>query len=182
MKVSRYLCAGLGLLLILAIGDCTSAIAFAQEAIVTPGGAAVVPEGSEIVVPWGAWLSELSSILATLLGAIVLWLFRRLPGSVTAILQTMRAEQLIQRAIDYGLNATAGAAKDKVLTVQVGNEVVAKAVAYAIDNGAPYVIRWLGGTDGLVQKIVARLDLEPDAEIDASSSSKLPLTGGLVTQ
>jgi hypothetical protein len=182
MKLLRYVFAGLGLLLIMAIGDCASSIALAQEAVVSPGGAAVVSKGTEIVLPWGAWLSELSSILATILGAIVLWLFRRLPGSVTAILQTMRAEQLIQRAIDYGLNATAGAAKDKVLTVQVGNEVVAKAAAYAVDNGAPYIIKWLGGTDGLVQKIVARLDLEPDAEIDASSSSKLPLTGGLVTQ
>ena len=118
---------------------------FAQDAVVTPGGAVVVPEGTEIRIPWGAWLSELSSTVATLLFAIVLWLFRRLPGSVVAILQTMRAEQLIQKAIDYGLNATAGAAKDKVLTINVGNEVLAKAITYAIENGAPYIVKWLGG-------------------------------------
>jgi hypothetical protein len=168
MIISRVGWFIIGLVILAAIVAHSSG-SFAQDAAVTTGSSGILPEGTEIRIPWGAWLSDLSSTLATILMAVVIWLFRRLPGSVVAILQTLRAEQLIQKAIDYGLNATAGAAKDNVLTVEVGNEVIAKAATYAIDNGAPYIIKWLGGTDGITKKIVARLELEPEAQIDEAN-------------
>jgi hypothetical protein len=162
---NRLLWAAIGFAVVLAIALYWAGPSWAQDVVATPGGAAVVPEGADIVIPWGAWLSELSSLLATLIFGAMVWLLRRLPSNVVAILQTMRAEQLLQKAIDYGVNAVAGATKDRVLTVPVANDVVRKAAEYAIASGAPKVIEWMGGADGIMSKIIARLDIEPDSEV-----------------
>lgn len=149
--------------------------AFADDVVVTPGGAAVVPEGTNIVVPWGAWLSDLASTLGVLIFGVITWGLRKLPANIVAILKTVQAEQLLQKAIDYGVNATAHAAKDETLTVPVGNAVIASAVEYAVQNGAPTVVRWLGGENGIVQKIIARLDIEPAAEATSVPGTSMPL-------
>src|SRR5215207_94743 len=108
---------------------------FPQEAVVTPEAVAVVPKGTEIIIPWGTYVSELASLIASFAFAAIVFGLRRLPGQAVAIMQTLRAEQLLQKAIDYGVNATAGAVKDKTLSVTVANEVIAKAMRYAVDNG-----------------------------------------------
>jgi len=139
---------------------------FPQEAVVTPEAVAVVPKGTEIIIPWGTYVSELASLIASFAFAAIVFGLRRLPGQAVAIMQTLRAEQLLQKAIDYGVNATAGAVKDKTLSVTVANEVIAKAMRYAVDNGAPKIVAWMDGADGIGQKLIARLKIEPAAEHD----------------
>ncbi len=138
---------------------------WSQEAVVTPGAAVVVPESTKIVIPWGTWLSELASTIAAISFAAIVWLLRRLPSQAVAILQTLRAEQLIERAIDYAVNTTAGAFKDRTVTVPVANEVIAKAMRYAVENGAPKIVEWMGGESGIGNKIVARINVQPEAEL-----------------
>jgi hypothetical protein len=118
---------------------------------------------AEVAIPYGDWIAALlDEHLYQVLIATMLWLLRKLPKSVYEVIQTMRVDQLLERAINYGFNAVKGATKDRVLTVEIGSEVVAESVAYALEH-APTVVRWLGGTEKLKQKILARLALVPEA-------------------
>lgn len=142
-----------------------ASLAWPAEAIVTPESATVVPEGTEIVIPWGTYISELSSLASALIFGAIVWLMRKLPGQVVSFLRTVRAEQLIQRAIEYGINTTAGAVKDETLRISIGNEVIAKAVNYAVEKGSGGLVEWLGGPNGIGKMIIARLDVVPEATV-----------------
>lgn len=69
-------------------------------------------------------------------------------------------------AVNYGLNAVAGATKGKTLSIDVGNQVVTQALGYAVDNGPGKLIGWLGGEEGIRDKILARLTLPEEAVIE----------------
>lgn len=127
---------------------------------------AMAQEAGTIVVPVGSWAQHLSEVVGPVLLAVLMWLMRKLPASVVDILKTMKAEQLLTRAVDYGVNAVAGAAKDKVLSVHVGNAVVAQSVQYVIDNAPGWLVRWLGGQEAIAAKIIARLNVEESASVD----------------
>jgi hypothetical protein len=94
------------------------------------------------------------------------WLARKLPGQAANILITLRVDQLLQKAVQYGINATAGAMKDKPLSVDVGSEVLENALQYVVDNGPGWLIKWMGGKDTIRQKIIARLELDEAASVD----------------
>lgn len=125
--------------------------------------AAVSP--TAVTIPYGAWLEALAPTIASVLGAIVLWAFRALPANVVGTLKTLRVDQLLDRAITYAVNATVGAAKDKVLTVDVANEVLAKALRYARDHGAPALVKWAGGEEKIREKIMARLAVDQNVAL-----------------
>lgn len=125
-----------------------------------------------VVIPWGDWVSSiLTTVNALPIASLVFgWLgiaFTKvgLP-QIAAILKTTMADQLLTKAIQYGINATEGAAKGKVLTIPVANSVVAQAANFAIEKGPGWVLSWLGGNEGLKQSIVARLDLEHAAKVE----------------
>lgn len=122
-----------------------------------------------VVVPVGTWLDQVlaavNSSLAIIITALVAWAFRALPKTVVDVLRTLQVEQLLTRAAEYGINATRGAVKGKTLNVDVGNEAVAKALQYAINNGPGWLINWMGGIEGIRDKLIARIPL--DADVDA---------------
>lgn len=120
-------------------------------------------ETTKITWAWGEIVSQWIGAIGWALMALVAWGMRMLPGQVVAILVTMRADQLFQKAIDYGLNAVAGAAKGKVLTVDVGNAVLAEAAQYVLDNAPGWLVKWLGGPEQIVKKLFARLNLAPES-------------------
>lgn len=119
-----------------------------------------------VVLPVGTWIDQVlaavQSSLALIITGLVAWAFRNLPKSVVSILRTLQIEQVLTRAADYGINATRGAVKGKTLDVNVGNEAVAKAVQYAIDNAPRWLIDWAGGPDAIRDKIIARIPLGED--------------------
>jgi predicted lipid-binding transport protein (Tim44 family) len=138
--------------------------------VLQPAGAFAQEAATTVAVPIGDWIGKASGVIGSLLGGLVIWLFRQLPAGIVQILRTMQVEQLLDKAITYGINAVAGASKDKVLTVNVGNAVVAQAAQYAIDHAPGWLIGWLGGEAAIRQMIIARLNLEPVATIAPGST------------
>lgn len=147
----------------------------AQDAAATvatsvDGTTVVAPDATTVVVPYGNWLdavlSNAQEIIVAGLLAVVAFVLRKLPAGVADAFRTLRVEQLLARAVDYGINATRGAAKGKSLSVDVGSEVLAKAISYAVDRAPALLIEWLGGVESLKQMILARLNLDPEADAD----------------
>lgn len=131
---------------------------------------AYAPDG-RVDVPWGDWLSEALKALLALAGALALWLLRRLPSTMVSALDMFagmmgqgRANELLEKAVAYGVNVTAGAVKGKTLKVEVGNEVMERALEYALRH-APQLVAKLGGIAVIREKIIARLDLDENAAI-----------------
>lgn len=128
---------------------------------------------TKVVWGWGSAAAAVAQAVAYLIGVAAAYALRQLPANIVAIFGNARVELLIQNAIGYGLNAVQGAVKDKTLTVDVGNEVLAKALQYAVDNAPGWLQSWAGGPEGLAKKIWARLNLEPaasDAAVPAAVS------------
>jgi hypothetical protein len=149
-----------------------------------PAAGAEWASDHQVEVPWGAWLGELISGAFALLMAALLWMLRRLPASAVAALNMLaglfgqnRVDALLERAVQYGINATKGAVKDRVLTVNVGNEVLERAFEYAVRH-APALVAKFGGLQALREKIIARLNLEADAAVPVP---RPPATEGLVS-
>jgi hypothetical protein len=118
-----------------------------------------------VEIPIGEWIKAIGEFVMPLVVLAFGWLCRKLPGQLASILATMRVDQLLEKAIGYAINATAGAMKGKPLSIDVGSEVVEKALQYVVDNGPVVLINWMGGVDGIKQKIIARIDLDPSASI-----------------
>lgn len=134
-----------------------------QNAPVVVQDATEVTSDTTVVVPVGNWISDLLSNATEIVGAAVLlafsWMLKSVPKSVADLLRTMKAEQLLTRAVDYGLNYVKGATKDKSLSVDVGSKVVAEAAQYAVDQAPAHLIEWLGGIEAVKKMIMARLTL-----------------------
>jgi hypothetical protein len=145
---------------------------------------------TSVSLPIGDWLADAAAFIGAIAAAVVAWLLRKLPASVQQVLTTMQAEQLLGKAIDYALNAVAGAEKGKTLDVKVGSAVVASAVQYVVDHGPTWLIAWLGGAAAIEQKIIARLDLDANSAVVTASAivptsvlpaSASPTTSKIVT-
>lgn len=161
------------------LGAALMALAFISLAAVAPAIAqtttavvAATPAASQnvssIAIPIGQWIGDFATFALPIIAAAVAWALRKLPANLQAILKTMQAEQLIGMAINYGLNAVAGAEKGKVLNVNTGNSVANEALSYVLAHGAGSLIDWLGGEAAVQQKIIARLSLGSDAQVVAA--------------
>lgn len=131
---------------------------------------AFVPDG-EVIIPWGDLVGDALGWLLGLVGVIAAALLRKLPASIVAVVDNLagtflqkRASELLELAITYGINTTEGAVRGKTMTVNVGLEVLERALEYAVRH-APGLIASLGGIVSLREKIIARLDLEPAAQL-----------------
>jgi hypothetical protein len=141
------------------------------------------PIDGEIVWSWGDWLADALQGLLTFAGLAALYLMRRLPKVFIDALDAFggmmgqgRADALIEKAIGFGINTTAGAVRGKTLTVKVGNQVMERALEYAVRH-APKLAEKIGGIAGVREKIIARLELDADAELPAP---RPPVSAGLV--
>jgi hypothetical protein len=140
--------------------------------------AAVTDTG--ITIPVGEMLSGAAEYIGTLLAGLVVWSLRFLPAQIYALAMTSRVDQLLIRAIVFGVNSVAGAARDRVLTIEVGNRVLKEALTYALLHGGGLVKRFAGSPVDLAEKIWARLNVDetvskPDfATIAAQVAMTLP--------
>lgn len=123
------------------------------------------PTDTHVSLPVGDWLTALGEWIAPLVGIAALWLIRKLPAQIAGILMTMRADQLLEKAVAYALNAVQGAAKGKSLDFSTGSKVADEALQYVVTNAPGWLISWLGGPDAIRQKIVARIDVAPEVSL-----------------
>lgn len=127
---------------------------------------ALAQDSSTVTLPWGDWLSAILSEVILVAGTaatlLVTWALRYVPDTLKAYITEQHrkaAEQLIQRGIDYAINAVKDFATGKKLDVNVGSQVVAEALNYIIKHGPEWLITWLGGAGAIREKILARLEL-----------------------
>ncbi len=121
-----------------------------------------------VVVPVGDWIGQASGAIASIAVAVLSWIAAKwLPAWV----RTYLTEQLLSRAVDYGIAAVAGAAKGKVLEIPVANAVLREAAIYAVDH-APTTAKWLGDT--LTPKLIARLSAAGVLPAEVSATSLVP--------
>lgn len=132
----------------------------------------VVPE-TVVTFQWGDLLAVFLTNLAanpdsaawTLFGLVMAWVAARLPAPLQWAWRLFQIEQLLEKSLKAGFNSTAGAYEGRALSVNVGNEVIANALQYAIDNGSAAAIKWAGGPEALRQKLLARVTLEQQAKL-----------------
>lgn len=147
--------------------DAAMPLAIGAEILGPASGAPVATAAADAVsVPIGDWLAGASAYLGEALAALALLMLRRLPSQLVALLQTLRVEQLLEKAIQYGVNSVAGASTGRVMTITVGNKVLAEAMRYAADRAPASIIRWIGGPERLAEMIWARLELDSVASRD----------------
>jgi hypothetical protein len=120
-----------------------------------------------VVVPLGSWLERSlmfvrDIIIPGILGVAVFIAGKIYPAAIL-FLRSKYVEQLLTRAVDYGIQATVGATKDKKLEINVGNQVIANALDYAVQQGPTHILNWLGGAEAIRRMIFARLNFEDDA-------------------
>lgn len=152
------------ILLAMAVGP-----VFAQEA----GGVVVTVPPTEVVLNWGDFLAiflaniaDPTSVAWTAFGIAMTWLVAQLPGPAKWAFNVFKVDQLLAKALIGAINSTKGAVAGKSLDVNVGSEVLAKAIQYAVDNGQKWLIDWMGGANGVEEKLIARMSL--DATVDGA--------------
>lgn len=126
-----------------------------------------VSEATKVTWAWGEAAQSVAGFVMSLLVLVGGYLFRKLPENIVGLIGNARVELLLTNAENWGINAVKDATKDKSMTVDVGNAVLAQALSYALNNGSSWLLNWAGGPDGLAQKLWARLNLDPKATSDA---------------
>lgn len=137
---------------------CVSAISYALLA------APVQAEPAHL--PYGDYITASADWAMPIVLAGIAWLFRKIPPQFASLLQALRVDQLLEKAVGWGLNSVKGAVAGKVLDVETGNKVLNAAVDYAIQH-APQVVELAGGPTRLKEKILARLLLDETATLPA---------------
>lgn len=162
--------------------------AFAVEADVTHDGAAqydLVPRivditdglyddvtltQSPIVIDGQIDLTEaLLALLSLAATGLAAWVGAALRGFLAGKVEQGMADLLVrgtESAINYGINATKDAVRDRPLSIEVGSEVLERALEYGI-RLFPDLIARFGGTEAQRQRIMARLNLEAGARLAA---------------
>lgn len=145
-------------------------VAFAADAAAPETVVQATSETTKVTWAYGATIAQWAGAIGTLIFAFVTWLLRKLPAQIYAVVVSVRADQLLQKGIDYAINMVKDATKDKALTAEVHNAVLAKALQYVIDHSPDWLTSWMGGPDAIAQKIIARLNLAPDAVPDVNAA------------
>ena len=164
----------------LAVAGILGAITAAALFTPLPAMAADTATDTSITIPWGTWLSSaagaLIEVMVAALVAVVTWLASKVSTPIASLLKTLLTEQLLSRAVTYGINAVAGAAHDKALSINVSNQVVRTAAQYALDHGPSWLIEWLGTPEEIAEMIIARLKLEPEASVSLTGTDVVGVT------
>ena len=148
--------------------------------VVLPGPAWAA-DGTTVSLPIGDWIDAIAKpaidILTAALITMATWAMAKAPAPIAALIKTALAEQLFSRASTYAINAVAGAAHGEVLSVNVGNAVVAKMTQYILDHAPSWLITWLGGKDKIAEMAMARLKLDKAASVDSLDRSTIVVSG-----
>ncbi len=115
---------------------------------------------TKVVWAWGALVSQWVTALGLGLAALVTWGLRLLPSQIYSIIVLARVDQLLQKAIQYGINQVPAYVDGKTMSVDVHNAALAKMLQYVLDNAPGWMVSWMGGPEQIVQKLIARLNIQ----------------------
>ncbi|SEQ70501.1 hypothetical protein SAMN05216548_1078 [Faunimonas pinastri] len=127
-------------------------------------------DGSPVTVPWGDLIVWLLVTFGGSFVALALALYhlvlKHLSVPLRTWLQQHNADQLIERMVGAGLNSVAGASRGKVLTAEIGNQVLAAALNYGFAQApkrlASYFDQGHAGV-AVAKAVYARLNMDEDA-------------------
>lgn len=151
--------------------------AFAQASIagaVSTGALAQPATDTAIVtVPYGTWLTSgaagVQEIVVSIIMGLIAFAGRKLPKAVGAVLKGLLTQQLVERAIAFGMNTVTGAVNGRRLDVSVGNVVLANALNYAITHAPEWFVKWVGGASAIRDHIIALLPMDAESTLQAST-------------
>lgn len=126
-----------------------------------------------VTVPLGTWIASYASAIVEVVTSVVMLLvayaLRSLPAGIATVLKGLITQQLVERAISFGMNTVAGAAKDKVLSFDVSNAVLANALNYLVTHFPGWLVSWMGGADAIRDHIIALMPVAADASLATST-------------
>jgi hypothetical protein len=136
---------------------------------------AAVPD-TVVGIPYGNWIGDAFAIWGAAIASYIVFavrgMFAAFGPRVNAILLTMQADQLLNRALVYAMNAVVGASKDKVWSVDVRNQVLKEVVTFALVHGSDAVKSFMGKPEAIAEMGFSRIDA-PTAD-PASKLTVLP--------
>ncbi|BAQ49522.1 MULTISPECIES: hypothetical protein [Methylobacterium] len=128
-----------------------------------------------VTIPYGSWLTSaaagIQEIVVSVIMAIIAIACRRLPAAVGAVVRGLLTQQLVERAIAFGMSTVAGAAAGKTLSVPVGNAVLANALSYAVEHAPGWFLKWAGGEQAIRDHIIALLPMDEQASLAPATAT-----------
>ncbi|WP_279358162.1 hypothetical protein [Methylobacterium indicum] len=144
----------MGLMLIL----CTGA-AFAAET--------ATADATRVTLSAAPWIDLVREIVITAVipavAAYAIQAIRKVYPWAALFLTQARVEQMANAVTEYAINAVPGAVKEGKLSINVGSQVIAKAVQRAVDAAPAKALEAAGGQAGLAEIVFRKLNLEDDA-------------------
>jgi hypothetical protein len=136
-----------------------SASAFAQDVASSDGSKLTISYGS-IIMQYGlelaGWaITALSTVASAAIAVYVPW--------AKSVATQKRLQQAGEALAEYAINAVPGSVKDGKVTVNLGSEVVATAVAHGMNVLPAKVIKAAGGGGGLAAIVFRILNLDESA-------------------
>jgi hypothetical protein len=120
-----------------------------------------------VILPYGSWIVGLAnvatSVLVPALSAVLIGAVTKVYPWAALFLTQKRVEQMANAVTEYGLNAVPGAVKEGKLSINVGSQVIAKAVQYAVNAAPAKALEAAGGQAGLAAIVFRKLNLEDGA-------------------
>ncbi|WP_082487334.1 hypothetical protein [Methylobacterium sp. Leaf89] len=127
------------------------------------------PATAAVTVPWGdalaAAIQGIGSVVVPLAVTALTAALARIAGPVRVLITASLVERLVRNVGAYAVNAVAGAAQGRTLTVPMGSLVIAGAVQRGLDAAPGWLIRAAGGVDGLGEKVFRSLPLAEEATV-----------------
>ncbi|MGX7708980.1 hypothetical protein [Methylobacterium sp. Gmos1] len=149
---------------------CVCSPAFAQA---TATVAQPATDTAVVTVPLGTWIASYAAAfqeaVVAIIMAVVTYACRRLPTTIGALVKGIVTQQLVEKAIAFGMNTVAGATKDRALSFDVGNAVLANALNYVVQHAPGWLISWTGGVNAIRDHIIALLPVEEGASLATST-------------
>ena len=121
-------------------------------------------EPPPVQVEIGNWLSDLLLLLGTTLTAIVSFYVHKVAEKYVGKTASEQLDKYLGMALQFGINATAGAVKGKTYDFQTGSEIVEWMVHYA-NQTFPGLVAKFGGEAALRLRAWARVPLDADAVV-----------------
>lgn len=168
--------------LLIAFAVLTAAPAAAQDFATCVDGKCAVDIGN--VVQFAA--DHLFGIVASLVLALYSIALRSLPSNIAGILKTFRVDQLLIKAVTYGISMVVDATRDKKWNVDLGSSIIAHAIEYALSKMPEWMRTWIGPLDNLISMVIARIEPYLEDGVDGSALksatlSKLSAPGAAAT-